>query len=66
MAHLDRRDPHTGADGRDAVGGSGQLIHGDMTGALICTLCTVGFIAFVIGCIVGMIIARKALEEYYL
>lgn len=37
-----------------------------MTGALICTLCTVGFIAFVIGCIVGMILARKALENYYL
>lgn len=36
-----------------------------MTGALICTLCTVGFMAFVIGCLVGMIIARWALEKYF-
>ena len=36
-----------------------------MTGAVIGTLCTVGFFTFTVGCITGMIVARKAIEQYY-
>lgn len=36
-----------------------------MTGAMIGALCTVGFFAFAVGCIVGMSIARCAIEHFY-
>lgn len=36
-----------------------------MTGAVIGTLCAIGTMAFCLGCMVGVILAQWALEQYY-